>query len=142
MDPMEISAYALAMALSFRGIYEVERGERVISADTAVRLGRYFGLPAQFWLNLRNDYDLRIAEGSGEGKGIRPRSANHRAEQSTDASACRRDYGGIAYSRPNSFHFLFTSALVFSSIRISSGQGRLKPSLAHLRVASMPIFEP
>jgi hypothetical protein len=46
------------------------------------------------------------------------------------------------YSIPKSFHFLSTSALVFSSIRISSGQGRLKPSLGHLRVASMPIFEP
>jgi hypothetical protein len=32
-------------------------------------LGKYFGLPAQFWLNLQNDYDLRIAEGSGIGKG-------------------------------------------------------------------------
>jgi len=41
-----------------------------------------------------------------------------------------------------SFHFLSTSALVFSSISISSGQGRVKPSLAHLRVASIPIFEP
>ncbi len=46
------------------------------------------------------------------------------------------------YSIPSSFHFLSTSALVFSSIRISSGQGRVKPSLGHLRVASMPIFEP
>jgi len=52
----------------------------------------------------------------------------------------------IRYSNPsslaNAFHFPFTTALVFSSIRISSGQGRVKPSLAHLRVASTPIFEP
>jgi len=34
---------------------------------------KYFGLPAQFWLNLQNDYDLRIEEGSGIGKGIKPR---------------------------------------------------------------------
>ncbi len=73
MEPMNVSAYALAKALNFPGIYEVIRGERAISADTAVRLGKYFDLPAQFWLNLQNDYDLRIAVGSGIGKGIRPR---------------------------------------------------------------------
>jgi antitoxin HigA-1 len=61
MEPMGVSAYALAKALHFPGIYEVVRGERAISADTALRLGRYFSLPAQFWLNLQNDYDLRIA---------------------------------------------------------------------------------
>ena len=75
MDPMGLSAYALAKALNFPGIYEVVREERAISADTAIRLGKYFGLPAQFWLNLQNDYDLRIAEGSGIGKGITPRRA-------------------------------------------------------------------
>jgi antitoxin HigA-1 len=52
MEPMGVSAYQLAKALSFPGIYEVVRGDRAISADTAIRLGKYFGLPAQFWLNL------------------------------------------------------------------------------------------
>jgi addiction module HigA family antidote len=80
MEPMGVSGYALAKALSFPGIYEVVRGDRVISADTAIRLGKYFGLPAQFWLNLQNDYDLRIAEGSGVGKGIRSRKVAHDAE--------------------------------------------------------------
>jgi addiction module HigA family antidote len=70
---MNLSAYQLAKALNFPGIYEVVRGDRAISADTAIRLGKYFGLPAQFWLNLQNDYDLRIAERTGIGKGIRPR---------------------------------------------------------------------
>ena len=73
MEPMGLSAYELAKSLNFPGIYEVVRGDRSISADTAVRLGRYFGLPAQFWLNLQNDYDLRIAEASGVGRGIKPR---------------------------------------------------------------------
>ena len=73
MDPMDVTAYALSKALDFPGIYEVVRGERAISADTAIRLGKYFGLPAQFWLNLQNDYELRIAESSGIGKGIKPR---------------------------------------------------------------------
>ena len=73
MEPMGISVYALAKALDFPGIYEVVRGSRAISADTAIRLGTYFGLPAQFWLNLQNDYDLRIAAGAGVGAKIRPR---------------------------------------------------------------------
>ncbi len=72
MEPLGLTAYRLAKALSFPGIYEVVREERAISADTAIRLGKYFGLPAQFWLNLQNDYDLRIAERSGIGKGIEP----------------------------------------------------------------------
>jgi addiction module HigA family antidote len=80
MEPMGVSVYALAKALSFPGIYEVVRGDRAISADTAIRLGKYFGLPAQFWLNLQNDYDLRIAEGSGIGKEIRPRKVAHTTE--------------------------------------------------------------
>jgi len=75
MEPLALSAYALAKALDFPGIYEVVRGDRAISADTAIRLGKYFGLPAQFWLNLQNDYDLRVAEGSGVGKKIKPRAA-------------------------------------------------------------------
>ncbi len=80
MEPMGISAYALAKALNFPGIYEVVRGDRAISADTAIRLGKYFGLPAQFWLNLQNDYDLRIAEGSGIGRGIQPRKVDHASD--------------------------------------------------------------
>ena len=79
MGPMGVSAYGLAKALSFPGIYEVVRGDRAISADTAIRLGKYFGLPTQFWLNPQNDYDLRIAEGSGIGKGIRPRKVAYDA---------------------------------------------------------------
>src|SRR5271170_157402 len=80
MEPMGVSAYALAKALNFPGIYEVVRGDRAISADTAVRLGKYFGIPAQFWLNLQNDFDLRIAERNGIGKGIKPRKATYEAE--------------------------------------------------------------
>ena len=80
MEPMGVSAYELAKALHFPGIYEIVRGERAISADTAIRLGKYFGLPAQVWLNLQNDYDLRLAEGSGVGKGIKPRKVERDTE--------------------------------------------------------------
>jgi antitoxin HigA-1 len=78
MDPMGITAYELSKTLNFPGIYEVVRGKRSISADTAIRLGKYFGLPAQFWLNLQNDYDLRLAEGGGAGKGVHPRQIDRR----------------------------------------------------------------
>ncbi len=81
MEPMGLSAYALAKALGFPGIYEVVRGERAISADTAIRLGKFFGLPAQFWLNLQNDYDLRIAAASGVGR----RVVAHKARAKPDA---------------------------------------------------------
>ncbi len=76
MEPMGVSGYELAKALNFPGIYEVVRGDRSISAETAIRLGKYFGLPAQFWLNLQNDYDLRMAEGSGVGKAIKLRKVD------------------------------------------------------------------
>lgn len=86
MEPMGVSAYVLAKDLDFPGIYEVVRGERAISADTAIRLGKYFGLPAQFWLNLQNDYDLRIAEGSGVGKRIKPPQVSRAAVSVRGAS--------------------------------------------------------
>jgi addiction module HigA family antidote len=41
------------------------KGKRSISADTALRFGAYFGLPAQFWMNLQNEYDLRTARAHG-----------------------------------------------------------------------------
>ena len=91
MEPMGISAYQLAKALNFPGIYEVVRGERAISADTAIRLGKYFDLPAQFWLNLQNDYDLRIAAGEGVGKKIRPRQVASEAAFSLSLEFCAAD---------------------------------------------------
>jgi antitoxin HigA-1 len=85
MEPMGVSAYALAKDLDFPG-FTRWFAERAISADTAIRLGKYFGLPAQFWLNLQNDYDLRIAEGSGVGKRIKPHKVSHAAVSVRDAS--------------------------------------------------------
>ena len=68
MDPMKITAYRLAKDLDFPGIYETIRGDRAITAETALRLGKYFGLPPQFWMNLQIDYDLRLAETQNEFK--------------------------------------------------------------------------
>ncbi len=80
MEPRGAGAYALANAPGFPGIHEVVRGDRAISADTAVRLEVFRLAPAQFWLNLQNDYDLRLAEGSGIGRKIKPRKADYSGE--------------------------------------------------------------
>ena len=49
-------------------INAIVRGKRSISADTALRLGRYFKMEPQFWLNLQSNYDLGIAEAGVWGK--------------------------------------------------------------------------
>ena len=63
LDPLGMSVNALALALRVPAprINDIVRGKRAISADTALRLERYFGASAQFWLNLQIAYDLRIA---------------------------------------------------------------------------------
>ncbi len=62
MEPLDISINQLARDLSVppNRICEIVNGKRSISADTALRLQRYFGVEAQFWLNLQTEYDLRI----------------------------------------------------------------------------------
>ena len=64
LKPMGISQYRLAKNISVppRRINEIVHGKRSISADTALRLGRFFGISPQFWLNLQTRFDLEIAE--------------------------------------------------------------------------------
>lgn len=64
LKPMGLSQYRLAKDLGVpaRRINEIVKGERAVSADTALRLGRYFKMSAQFWLNLQSHYDLEIEE--------------------------------------------------------------------------------
>jgi addiction module HigA family antidote len=61
--PMGLSPYALAKACGVprTRIERIAREELGITADTALRLGRYFGIEPQFWLNLQNRYDLATA---------------------------------------------------------------------------------
>jgi len=75
MQPMKITVYRLAKELKFPGIYDVVRGKRSLTAETALRLGRYFELPAQFWMNLQTDYDIRRAASHPGLKKIKPRAA-------------------------------------------------------------------
>ena len=62
LDPMGISQYRLAKDTSVppRRINEIVHGKRAITADTALRLGRYFGTSAQFWMNLQDHFDLEL----------------------------------------------------------------------------------
>ncbi len=64
LEPMGISQYRLAKDISVppRHINEIVHGKRSITADTALRLGRFFGMSPQFWLNLQTRYDLEVAE--------------------------------------------------------------------------------
>ena len=60
MIPLEITAYRLSKDLGIpqTRISEILRGRRRVSADTALRLSKYFGNSAKFWLGLQDDYDL------------------------------------------------------------------------------------
>ncbi len=64
LKPMGISQYRLAKDISVppRRINEIVHGKRAITADTALRLGRFFGMSPQFWLNFQTRYDLEVTE--------------------------------------------------------------------------------
>jgi addiction module HigA family antidote len=80
LEPMGISQNKLAIALHVpaRRINEIVLGKRSVTADTALRLARYFGMSPQFWLGLQMDYELDVAEDAVEErieKEIQPMSA-------------------------------------------------------------------
>ncbi|MGD0815540.1 MAG: HigA family addiction module antitoxin [Verrucomicrobiota bacterium] len=60
LEPMQITQYRLARDIGVppRRINEIVKGRRAITADTALRLGRYFGMSPEFWLNLQSHHDL------------------------------------------------------------------------------------
>jgi addiction module HigA family antidote len=62
LEPMEISQYRLAKDISVppRRINEIVHRKRSVTADTALRLSRYFGTSERFWLNLQAGYDLEV----------------------------------------------------------------------------------
>lgn len=62
LAPLEITQYRLAKEISVpaRRINEIVQGKRGISADTALRLSRYFGISERFWINLQSHYDIEI----------------------------------------------------------------------------------
>lgn len=80
LDPLGLSVYAAAKAVHVprSRLNDIVLGRRAISADTALRLARYFGTTPEFWVNLQTRYDLRIAkEDVGEriAQEVSPRAA-------------------------------------------------------------------
>lgn len=72
------NAFARALAVPANRITEILNGKRAVSADTALRLARYFGTSAKFWLNLQQSYELAVAErsvGKTIAQNVRPRAA-------------------------------------------------------------------
>jgi len=61
--PIGVSQYRLAkdIGVTPRRVNEIVHGRRSITADTALRLGRFFNMEAQFWLNLQSHYDMEVA---------------------------------------------------------------------------------
>lgn len=76
IGPLGVTQHRLAVAIGVppRRINEIVHGQRRITADTALRLARYFGTSAQFWINLQSHYDLETqADVLGDAlDGIRP----------------------------------------------------------------------
>ena len=64
LKPMEVSQYRLAKDLNIpqTRVSQIVKGKRRITADTALRLSKYFGTSARFWLGLQTDYDLEASE--------------------------------------------------------------------------------
>ena len=75
MEPLGLTAYGLAkdLHISVPRVNDLVRGKRGISADTALRLGRYFGNSAQFWIGLQSGYDLWIASKAKSWNKVKPR---------------------------------------------------------------------
>ena len=73
LKPMGLSQnqVALSMRVPARRLNEIVHGKRRITADTALRLARYFGVSPQFWLGLQLDYDLDVAEDAVGAKIVR-----------------------------------------------------------------------
>ena len=80
MKPLGLTAYRLAkdIGVPVTRVQAIVNERRAITGDTALRLGRYFGTTAEFWLNMQRDYDLAIALeelGSRLEREVRPRAA-------------------------------------------------------------------
>jgi addiction module HigA family antidote len=66
LQPYKLTAHALSMALQVPAprINDIVRERRAITVDTALRLAKFFGNSAEFWMGLQTDYDMAVARGS------------------------------------------------------------------------------
>ena len=81
LEPMKISQYRLAKDTSVpaRRINEIVHGTRSITADTALRLSRFFGTSERFWLNLQTQYDIEVEKDKLKGRLEKEVIANRKA---------------------------------------------------------------
>jgi addiction module HigA family antidote len=91
LDPMKISVYALARAIKVprSRVNDIALGRRSITADTALRLARYFRTSPDFWINLQARYDLETAERSSRRRierEIEPRAAPDQVDRTPSPS--------------------------------------------------------
>jgi addiction module HigA family antidote len=77
MVPLGLTSTELAkhLHISVPRVNEIVRERRAVTADTAMRLGRYFGTSAKLWMNLQTEYDLNLAAANRDIKKIKPREA-------------------------------------------------------------------
>lgn len=64
LDELGLTAYAFSKAIGMNrsGVSDIVNGERAITAESALRFARFFGNSPQFWLNLQDEYNLRVTE--------------------------------------------------------------------------------
>lgn len=64
LEPLGLTPYKLAKEIGVPAprVYDIVRGKRGVSADTALRMARFFGTSARFWMNLQTHYDLEVEE--------------------------------------------------------------------------------
>jgi len=77
MSPMGLTSTELAkhLHISVPRVNDIVRERRAVTADTAMRLGRYFGTSAKVWMNLQTEYELNLASANRDIKKIKPREA-------------------------------------------------------------------
>lgn len=88
LRPMDITPYRLAKDLDIpvTRVHEITKCNRGITADTALRLAKYFGMTADFWMRLQADYDLRMANSEKNLAKVKVRVS----EQEVDGQATKR----------------------------------------------------
>ena len=81
LEPMELSQYRLAKDISVpaRRINEIVHGKRGITADTSLRLARYFETSERFWMNLQTRYDLEVEKGRLRGRLVKEVTVHRKA---------------------------------------------------------------
>ena len=81
VEPMELSQYRLAkdISVSARRINEIVHGKRGITADTSLRLARYFDTSERFWMNLQTRYDLEVEKRRLRGRLVKEVAVHRKA---------------------------------------------------------------